>query len=78
MTASHATIEPMSHHPDHAAAVAHLEDAMTSLDHDRSVSWDEVGRRAITHDPRAGLTDQYRLAEGAELEQLVARLREHG
>lgn len=67
----------MSQHASRDAAADHLRTALAAIDPDGSVDWAEVEGRAITHDPGEGVEEDWRVAEGAELEQIVGRLREH-
>ena len=66
----------MSQHPSRDAAAEHLRTALAEIDPDGSVDRSEVEGHAITHHPREGVEDDWRVAEGTELEQIIGRLRD--
>ncbi len=62
-----------SRHGSRDEAVDRLYWVLTELDAERTVSWAEVERRAIGHDP--ALDDAWSVAEGAALETIIGQAR---
>lgn len=62
-----------SRHSSRDEAVDRLYWVLTELDAERTVSWAEVERRAVDHDP--SLDDAWSVAEGPALEAIIGESR---
>lgn len=67
----------MSRHTTKQEAEAHVRERLEALDPDQTLAWAAIERLAVRHDPRATLAESYEAAEGADLERVVAQVRDN-